>query len=58
LSLADCVSFMVMRECEIRRAFAFDRQFHQAGFVLVTESADRVEEPRGRYRLRRGRRAR
>ena len=31
-SLADCVSFVVMRERGISKAFSFDRHFVQAGF--------------------------
>lgn len=32
LSLADCVSFEIMRSLGIRRAFAFDPHFREAGF--------------------------
>ncbi len=32
-SLTDCVSFVVMRECGISVALAFDRHFEQEGFV-------------------------
>jgi uncharacterized protein len=31
-SLTDCTSFVVMREVGIRAAFAFDRDFDEAGF--------------------------
>ena len=31
-SLTDCVSFVVMADCGITTAFAFDRHFAQAGF--------------------------
>jgi predicted nucleic acid-binding protein len=32
LSLVDCVSFGIMREAGIRKAFAFDRHFTEQGF--------------------------
>ncbi len=32
LSLVDCVSFTVMRQLQIRRAFAFDSDFADQGF--------------------------
>jgi len=32
LSLVDCVSFIVMREAGIRKAFAFDKHFAEQGF--------------------------
>ncbi len=32
LSLVDCVSFTVMRQLQIRRAFAFDSDFVDQGF--------------------------
>jgi predicted nucleic acid-binding protein len=32
-SLADCVSFVVMRNLNITTAFAFDRHFEQAGYT-------------------------
>ena len=35
LSLVDCVSFEVMRETGIRRAFAFDPHFKEQGFEVV-----------------------
>ena len=54
LSVVDCACFVVMRERGIRAAFSFDEQFRAAGFALVEERpADRVEEPRARYRVRR-----
>lgn len=34
-SLTDAVSFTVMRDHDIREAFAFDQHFRTAGFVLV-----------------------
>ena len=37
-SLADAVSFVVMKELEIREALALDRHFATAGFVLVPGS--------------------
>jgi uncharacterized protein len=35
LSLVDCVSFEVMRRAAIRRAFAFDPHFLEAGFEVI-----------------------
>lgn len=32
-SVTDCASFVIMRALEIRDAFAFDEDFHEAGFV-------------------------
>jgi uncharacterized protein len=32
-SLTDCISFIVMQQLGIRRAFAFDQHFVQAGFI-------------------------
>jgi predicted nucleic acid-binding protein len=32
VSFTDCVSFALMREAGIKRAFAFDRHFELAGF--------------------------
>jgi predicted nucleic acid-binding protein len=32
LSLVDCVSFEVMRRTGVRKAFAFDRHFHDFGY--------------------------
>lgn len=34
LSLVDCVSFEVMRQTGIRKAFAFDRHFREYGYEL------------------------
>ncbi len=34
LSFTDCLSFVLMRARGVRRAFAFDRHFREAGFVL------------------------
>lgn len=34
-SLADCVSFQLMRDLGIHQAFAFDQHFVDAGFTLV-----------------------
>lgn len=56
LSLVDCSCFVVMRELNIRHAFAFDDQFREAGFVLLSEPADRVAERRAGYRVRTTRR--
>ena len=56
LSLVDCASFMVMRQQHIRRAFAFDQHFSEAGFSLlpgVGNGHGRVAEPAGRYRAHR-----
>jgi uncharacterized protein len=36
-SLTDCVSFVVMRKFGIRKAYAFDRHFVQAGFSKEPE---------------------
>lgn len=60
LSLVDCSCFVVMRQLGIQHAFAFDEQFPQAGFTVLNppQSPDRVEEPRGRYRVKRRSRAR
>lgn len=33
-SLADCVSFVVMEKYDIYTAYAFDRDFIQAGFII------------------------
>jgi uncharacterized protein len=33
-SLTDCISFIVMQRFAITTAFAFDRHFAQAGFVI------------------------
>jgi uncharacterized protein len=35
LSLVDCVSFEVMRQHGIRKAFAFDRHFKEQGFDVA-----------------------
>ena len=37
VSLTDWMSFEVMRDRGIQRAFAFDKHFRQQGFELVTE---------------------
>jgi predicted nucleic acid-binding protein len=34
LSFTDCISFVTMRARGMRRAFAFDHHFREAGFVL------------------------
>lgn len=31
-SLTDCITFVLMRELEVRDAFTFDRNFAEAGF--------------------------
>ena len=33
-SLVDCVSFVVMQKYDIYTAYAFDRDFIQAGFII------------------------
>jgi len=35
ISFTDCVSFAIMRQERIKRAFSFDRHFQQAGFTLA-----------------------
>jgi predicted nucleic acid-binding protein len=35
LSLVDCVSFVVMRQLNLKRAFAFDRDFTAQGFETL-----------------------
>jgi predicted nucleic acid-binding protein len=35
LSLVDCVSFDLMRQLGIRRAFAFDEHFAEQGFEII-----------------------
>ena len=37
-SFVDCVSFTVMREHNLTRAFTFDRHFDQAGFEIIKSS--------------------
>lgn len=34
-SLVDCSAFLTMESQKIRRAFAFDRDFRKAGFILL-----------------------
>jgi uncharacterized protein len=36
-SLTDCTSFVLMRELEIGSAFAFDRNFSEAGFEVLPD---------------------
>ena|SRR5436309_12224310 len=33
-SLTDCISFVVMNQLQIRKAFTFDQHFNQAGFQV------------------------
>ncbi|HNY39889.1 MAG TPA: PIN domain-containing protein [Bryobacteraceae bacterium] len=35
LSLVDCASFLVMRECGIEQAFCFDAHFKEQGFEVL-----------------------
>ena len=35
VSFVDCVSFQLMRDSELDRAFAFDRDFKTEGFALA-----------------------
>lgn len=35
-SLVDCISFVVLSENEVTEALTFDRDFGQAGFVVVS----------------------
>ena len=35
LSLVDCISFEVMRRLGIQSAFAFDKHFHEQGFICI-----------------------
>ncbi|MEI7639056.1 MAG: PIN domain-containing protein [Syntrophus sp. (in: bacteria)] len=35
LSLVDCVSFLVMHQIDIKKAFAFDRHFKEEGFAII-----------------------
>ena len=37
-SLADCASFLLMEEMDIREALAYDRNFEQAGFIALLRS--------------------
>lgn len=56
LSLVDCSSFEVMRRLNIQRAFAFDRQFAEAGFTVLGNQTNGVAERKGSYRASRARR--
>ena len=56
LSLVDCVSFVIMRELGLKHAFAFDGQFREAGFLLMTQPPESVAERRGTYRAGRAHR--
>lgn len=38
LSLADCASFLVMRQLGIEKAFCFDEHFREQGFGVVPET--------------------
>ena len=40
LSLVDCVSFAIMREAGIRKAFAFDNDFVEQGFECQFSTGD------------------
>jgi predicted nucleic acid-binding protein len=35
LSLVDCVSFLVMHQNDIKKAFAFDHHFGEEGFAII-----------------------
>jgi hypothetical protein len=43
ISFTDCLSFAVMRALGIRKAFAFDRHFEQAGFENLRTDTPIVE---------------
>jgi predicted nucleic acid-binding protein len=34
ISLVDCTSFLVMRRRDVKKAFAFDPDFHDQGFIM------------------------
>jgi uncharacterized protein len=51
VSFTDCVSFVLMRQHRLERAFTFDNHFALLGFRLVPawEPAGMVSEPPARY---------